>query len=504
MSQAFGVGIDGCPAGWCAVRLGADGSWDVRVFASVEETVAAWGDGSTSLIDIPIGLPEDTSSRECDRLARAYLGHRARSVFNPPTRAALSAEDWDEANRRNRAACGKGLSRQSWGIAPKIGEVDRFLRSEAAAPGVLREAHPEVMFTALNHGRPMIRSKRTAGGRSERLAVLDRHVAGAAGALDRAAAAFRRKDVAVDDVLDAMVMAVVALQHGHRLQSMPEEVPLDGVGLPCEIVRPRGDVASTRSPDPATGADGGGAPVMYGELAEWWPLLSAPEDYAAEAEIYTRELEGACAGAARSLLELGSGGGNNAFHMKAHFDHVTLVDLAPGMVEVSRRLNPRCDHVVGDMRSVRLGRVFDCVFVHDAVSYMTTGADLHALMQTVRAHCRPGGAVLVAPDWVRERFEPETGSGGHDGDGRALRYLEWTWDPDPDDSTFVTDYAFLLRHPDGRVEVRHDRHVEGLFSEALWLRLLEEAGFRAHARTVRHDGVDRDSVFFVGRRDEAP
>ena len=153
----------------------------------------------------------------------------------------------------------------------------------------------------------------------------------------------------------------------------------------------------------------------------------------------------------RDVLELGSGGGNNAMHLKASFA-LTLVDLSEAMLAVSRRLNPECSHHRGDMRTVRLGRQFDAVFVHDAVDYMVTEADLRAVMDTAFVHCRPGGLALFVPDDTRESFVPGTDHGGHDGpDRRAARYLEWTWDPDPADTTVTTEYAFLLRDADGSV-----------------------------------------------------
>ena len=173
------------------------------------------------------------------------------------------------------------------------------------------------------------------------------------------------------------------------------------------------------------------------------------------------------------MLELGSGGGNNASHMKAHFPQMTLTDLSEGMLELSRTINPELEHVQGDMRTLRLGREFDAVFVHDAVVYMTTEADLRAAIETAAVHCRAGGVALFAPDHLRENFAPSTDHGGHDGeDGRGLRYLEWTWDPDPSDDTYTVDFAYLLREPDGTARVEQDRHLEGLFSRETWLRLL--------------------------------
>ena len=138
------------------------------------------------------------------------------------------------------------------------------------------------------------------------------------------------------------------------------------------------------------------------------------------------------------------------------------------------------------MRTVRLGREFDGVFVHDAVAYLTTEPDLRKAMATAFIHCRAGGAVLFAPDHVRENFRPSTDHGGHDSATQGLRYLEWTWDPDPLDTTYLVDYAYLLRTPDGAVRVEHDRHVEGLFARAEWLRLLTESGF-VEARAVPFD-----------------
>ena len=241
--------------------------------------------------------------------------------------------------------------------------------------------------------------------------------------------------------------------------------------------------------------------LIYHELASWWPLLSAPEEYAEEAGYYVRVLKEHLGRVPRTLLELGSGGGSNASHMKRELGALTLVDRSPAMLEVSRALNPDCEHLVGDMRDVRLDRRFDCVFVHDAICYATTAADLGAVMETAYAHCEPGGAALFAPDFVRESFEPSTQTGGYDdAEGRGLRFLEWSWDPDPSDTTYCVEYALLLREPDGRVSARHDRHLEGLFEAQLWADTLRGVGFAPHVLWHRHPDETIDRVVFVGTR----
>lgn len=241
-------------------------------------------------------------------------------------------------------------------------------------------------------------------------------------------------------------------------------------------------------------------PRLYGDLAEWWPLLSAPEEYADEAAEYRALIEDGARIPVREVLELGSGGGNNASHLKARFD-LTLVDRSAAMLEVSRRLNPECEHIAGDMRSVRLGRAFDAVFVHDAIAYITAEDDLRAVFDTAFAHCRPGGIALFVPDAVRETFFETVDHGGHDGDGRALRYLEWTWDPDPSDTTVRMDLTYVFHEPDGEVHAELDSHLCGLFPIETWLAELRDAGFDG-VRSVDLTGDESrvGTLGFVGIR----
>lgn len=234
---------------------------------------------------------------------------------------------------------------------------------------------------------------------------------------------------------------------------------------------------------------------LYTDLAAWWPLFSPPKHYVEEAEDLLPALLAATEPAPRTLLELGSGGGSLASHFKGAL-RLTLTDRSADMLAVSRTVNPECEHIQGDMRSLDLGRQFDLVFVHDAIIYATTPADVRATMATAFRHCRPGGAAFFVPDCVQETFTPETESDGDDApDGRGLRYLMWTWDQDPADDTFEVAFAFLLRDEHGHVHVESDRHREGLFPHAAWMSWMRETGF---STTSRRDPWDRD-VFLAVR-----
>ncbi|MGC1209197.1 MAG: class I SAM-dependent methyltransferase [Ornithinimicrobium sp.] len=217
-------------------------------------------------------------------------------------------------------------------------------------------------------------------------------------------------------------------------------------------------------------------PRMYADLARWWPLLSPPEEYADEAATIAGLLKTGV-DPVHTVLELGSGGGHNAVHLKRDFE-MTLVDLSPDMLAVSAVLNPECEHLEGDMRALRLGRIFDAVLIHDAIDYMLTEDDLDAAFATARAHVKPSGLLVVMPDHLSETFEPETDHGGSDApDGSGIRYLEWTRYQDSDDRQVVTDYVYALRDADGTLTTEAERHHFGLFAEAEWSQALASAGF---------------------------
>ncbi len=219
-------------------------------------------------------------------------------------------------------------------------------------------------------------------------------------------------------------------------------------------------------------------PRLYRDLARWWPLLSPPAEYRDEAAWILETLARTLGRRPATILELGSGGGNTASFLAPHAK-LTLVDLSPEMLAVSRQLIPAAEHVAGDMRSVRLGRVFDAVLMHDAVVYMTTTQDLAAALATARAHLA-SGAVIVLPDCVAETFTPGIETGGADApDGSAARFLEWSHAPTPGATAYDVDYALMLRSAGGAVETIHDRHRCGLFPRAAWRKAFAEAGFAA-------------------------
>lgn len=232
------------------------------------------------------------------------------------------------------------------------------------------------------------------------------------------------------------------------------------------------------------------APRLYGDLAAWFRLLTPPEDYADEAAAYRRLIAGASLRPVRTMLELGSGGGNNAFHLKRRLVP-TLVDRSEAMLRQSRRINPDVEHLAGDMLSLRLDRRFDAVFVHDAASHLVSADEVSALAATCRAHLRAEGVALACPDHLRETFAPSTNHGGIDApDGsHGLRYVEWVQDLSADDG-YVVHMAYLLREG-AATRCVHDVLRCGALPRTTWLDGFRAAGFsRVDTVHVPGAGVD--------------
>lgn len=231
------LGIDGCPKGWFYVRDDG-GALSCGVTPSLAYLLTGLPAGSRAFIDIPIGLRERRGdARGCDTAARKLLGRgRASSVFPAPLRGVLDAPDHASANARSRRLCGKGLSRQAYLIAPKIKEVDDLLARQRSLRDVVREVHPELCFWALAGGRAMVERKKTVAGFAERMAVLRETVPGADVLAQVALARYRRKDVARDDIADALVALATACAPAGALRTVPGSPERDRRGLPMEMV----------------------------------------------------------------------------------------------------------------------------------------------------------------------------------------------------------------------------------------------------------------------------
>lgn len=215
---------------------------------------------------------------------------------------------------------------------------------------------------------------------------------------------------------------------------------------------------------------------LYHDLAWAWPIISPPQDYVEDTEHFCRIIQERSRLEARTLLNLGCGGGHNDCTLKKHFD-VTGVDTSEAMLKLAKQLNPQVAYLAGDMRTMRLNKTFDAVTIFDSVNYMLTVEDLRAAFMTAFVHLKPGGVFFTMVEATPERFEQNwTQCSTHSGGDIEITFIENAYDPDPTDTTYEVTFVYLIRRG-GRLEVETDRHVCGIFTLEMWRSLLEEAGF---------------------------
>ncbi|MDH3638247.1 MAG: DUF429 domain-containing protein [Gammaproteobacteria bacterium] len=230
------IGVDGCPGGWFYF-LHESGEYEFGVVDHFVELVKPASAADMLFVDIPIGLRgRDTQERLCDKEARKILTARRSSVFPAPARAVLNASSYTEAVDMNVNASGRKISKQSWAITPKIREVDEVVRSSETIRKIVREAHPEVCFWGLAGGEPMVHYKKTQAGFEERLGLLVNAWSHSEEAAARAFLRYSGLKVSRDDVLDALVAMVTAMQPREHLRTLPASPEIDDEGLPMEMV----------------------------------------------------------------------------------------------------------------------------------------------------------------------------------------------------------------------------------------------------------------------------
>ncbi len=245
---------------------------------------------------------------------------------------------------------------------------------------------------------------------------------------------------------------------------------------------------------------------LYHDLAHLWPIISPPGEYAVEAAEW-RDLIWTSFGWTGNqpawdprarMLDLGCGGGHLLSHFTRHFA-TEAVDISPQMLEISQGLNPNTIHHLGDMRTIRLGRTFDVVTIHDAVNYMVTEADLRAAIETAHAHLDPGGLVLLAPDCLLDTFAgSRVVDWTRETDDSNVTFIEYIAQPTPEATTLESVFVFIINR-DGEIQVEVDRHVSGLFPKSLWLEALTEVGLEAeYVQTNAYEGGFGGNLF-VGR-----
>lgn len=222
---------------------------------------------------------------------------------------------------------------------------------------------------------------------------------------------------------------------------------------------------------------------LYSDLAWLWPMWGdshAGSEYEKYCNFIISKVNGFKHRELKTLLNLGCGGGKNLDTLKKHYD-CTGLDISPDMLRLAQELNPECSFVQADMRSFKLGRRFDFIFIDDAITYMLNRDDLEQVFIRSHDHLETGGVMVVTPDATTETFKQN--------DTQVFHSIPSEQHPDTE-VVFITSnycrdlateqsegvFVYLIRHK-GELKVENEVHQFGLFPLRVWRELLIKAGF---------------------------
>jgi len=217
MQPFSAIGVDGCRDGWIAAISAPGQAIRWQFHASIQELINASPTNAVILVDMIIGLPDQSNpTRTCDQLARQILRPHGSRVFPAPPQEALDAPNYKAACAAARAATGKAISKQCWYLFPKIREL------ESITDPRMRESHPEVVFTRMNQGTAVAASKKTLTGQNTRLRLLRDALPGSIQAFLQADLQLPAVQYLADDCIDALALCAAA-RAPHELRRLPED-----------------------------------------------------------------------------------------------------------------------------------------------------------------------------------------------------------------------------------------------------------------------------------------
>lgn len=239
------AGADGCKAGWIVAIAPMDdiSTPDVTIVTDLVSIFDRTEGLKALAVDMPIGLPDriEGAGRAPEVLVRPLLGARQSSVFSIPSRAAVWAQDYREACRlaSETSMPPRKVSKQGFNIFDKIRAVDLMLRTRRELVGLVHESHPEVVFQALNGGKPLAVPKKVKSRPHPEGLELRRDLLARAGIGPATSAQEPPRGAGADDLIDALACLICAraIVTG-KSRSFPCPPLRDAHGLPIAIWAP--------------------------------------------------------------------------------------------------------------------------------------------------------------------------------------------------------------------------------------------------------------------------
>ena len=236
--ESLCIGVDGCNGGWIAAVID-QGELRIERYRDIGEITSKYISFDNMLIDMVIGLPSNIEQyeRRPDSAARRLIAPRTSTIFAVPSRQAVYENSEAAQIRANKLVLGKGLSKQTMAIIPKMREIDEFLLKNENYKNIIKESHPEVCFARLNKAVVMSR-KAELEGLAERVNILSQFLPDLTCQFitDKA----KELKCKADDIADAICLAIAAnFDLQGKSEAIPQVVSLDANGLRMQMVIPK-------------------------------------------------------------------------------------------------------------------------------------------------------------------------------------------------------------------------------------------------------------------------
>ena len=211
----------------------------------------------------------------------------------------------------------------------------------------------------------------------------------------------------------------------------------------------------------------------YERSAEVYDLYYSWLDYETHAATIHGLIEQREPGAS-ALLELGCGTGRYLEQFGQWYD-VEGLDISESMLTVAHRRLPDATLHMDNMTAFQLARTYDVVVcLFSSIAYVTSLADLGAMIRCSVQHLNPGGVLIIEP-W----FSPDAWRPGYiaanvvEGDGVSVARVDTSA---VEGNRAVMRWAWAVAWEDGDADAYVEEHPTGLFTVGEYDTLLREAG----------------------------
>lgn len=206
------------------------------------------------------------------------------------------------------------------------------------------------------------------------------------------------------------------------------------------------------------------------------------------------------------ILDLGTGGGHHLFHLFHQCPNLRsglAVDLSEEMLSRVDSILPQVETRQGDMTSLKFGRSFPLICVHDSFCYLAAEKQIQDLFSNIKEHLTHDGLAFVKLDAVKDSFAgPYRYLTSFEDEDYQLTLTHYEWDPNNRDTWIEVVYLFLEQRGSELV-TREERHRLGLFHQSDLLKMARSVDLEGEILPLQRWDEDRENLLLLLRHKDS-